>query len=306
LKFDIAAIGEPLFELNQQPDGRFLPGFGGDTSNVAIAAARLRARTAYITKLGADVPGNALLELWQREGVDTRAVSRIETAPTGLYLVTHSAQGHAFTYYRKDSAASRLTPADVPQEIVKNAKFLHVSAISQAISSSARECVSLAIDVAAKSGVAVSYDTNLRLKLWDIDEARAVIDATARQAAILKTSQDDAIRLTGESEPLLIARYYHNLGSIAVIVTLGPLGVFVSTRGSEILVPGFKVVAVDATGAGDAFTGALLAELCREQSLAQAARFANAAAALSTRGYGAVAPLPKRQEVEVFLTDPIG
>ena len=106
MKYDIVALGEPLYELNQQPDQRFLAGFGGDTSNVAIAASRLGAKCAYVTKIGSDAPGDAFMDLWAAEGVDTRGVSRSEFAPTGLYLVTHSAKGHAFSYYRKGSAAS--------------------------------------------------------------------------------------------------------------------------------------------------------------------------------------------------------
>src|SRR3954452_21779972 len=99
---DIVAIGEPLYELNQQPDGQFLPGFGGDTSNVAIAAARLGANVAYVTKLGSDAFGDAIAGLWKTEGVDASRVTRHETAPTGLYIVTHSAAGHRFSYCRKD------------------------------------------------------------------------------------------------------------------------------------------------------------------------------------------------------------
>src|SRR5262245_40218518 len=134
MNFDVVAIGEPLYELNQQPDGRFLPGFGGDTSNVVIAASRLGARTAYVSKLGQDPFGDAIAELWSNEGVDASHVTRHPTGPTGLYLVTHDERRHHFFYYRKHSAASLLTPADIPANFVGAAGFLHISGISQAIS----------------------------------------------------------------------------------------------------------------------------------------------------------------------------
>ena len=107
-------------------------------SNVTIAAARLGCRSAYVSMLGSDPFGDAIEALWRAEGVDTAYVTRHPTAPTGLYLVTHNERGHHFSYYRKGSAASLLTPSDVPADQIAMAKFLHVSGISQAISASAQ------------------------------------------------------------------------------------------------------------------------------------------------------------------------
>lgn len=301
MTFDVVGLGEPLFELNQQPDGRFLQGFGGDTSNATIAAARLGAKAAYITKIGSDAPGEAFLALWRAESVDTQGVTRSDMAPTGLYLVTHGPQGHQFSYYRKGSAASALVPRDIPEALIADARYLHFSAVSQAISGTAREAVAQAIDYAKRHGASISYDTNLRLKLWRLDEAKPVIAETSRHARILKTSLDDAEGLTGLSEPSAIAQHYHALGSQIVVVTLGAAGVLVSSGGAPLVIPAHQVDFKDATGAGDAFSGAFLAELCRGRPVAEAARFANAAAALSTEGYGAVAPLPRRAAVEALL-----
>jgi 2-dehydro-3-deoxygluconokinase len=303
LTAEIVGLGEPLFELSQRPDGLFLPGFGGDTSNVVIAAARLGVRAAYITRLGRDAPGDALLQLWGEEGLDISAVARDERAPTGLYLVTHGPKGHQFSYYRTGSAASYLTPDDVPEGVVSGAKFLHVSAISQAISASAEQTVAHAIDIAEKLEVAVSYDTNFRLRLWPIDRARQVICATAKKATILKTAADEAEVLTGVIQPSEIAELFHGLGCKIVVVTRGSDGVLVSSNEGQFDVAGHRIDCVDATGAGDALTGAFLASLCKGQNLQEAAHFANAAAALSTRGYGAVAPLPRQRDVEMFLRE---
>ena len=180
-------------------------------------------------------------------------------------------------------------------------RYLHVSAISQAISATARESVAHAVGLLAGGGGQLCYDTNLRLKLWTLDEARREIEATARHATILKTSQEDGAVLTGLTDVADIARYFRSLGSQTVIVTQGADGVYVASGDDSFHVAGRQVAAVDATGAGDGFTGALLAELCRGQPLRQAVTFANAAAALSTLGYGAVAPLPRREQVAAFL-----
>lgn len=301
MQVDIVALGEPLYELNQQPDGRFLPGFGGDTSNVAIAAARLGSRTAYISKLGNDPFGDAIAALWKTENVDQTGVGRHATAQTGLYLVTHNARGHQFSYYRKGSAASLLAPADIPEALMSRAKFVHVSGISQAISDSACEAVTHAIGIARSQGVQVSYDTNLRTRLWPIGDAKATIEATAAVSDLTKTSLEDAEALTGLTEPQSIAAHFLKLGAATVVITLGAQGVHVATAAEQLRIPGYQVAAIDATGAGDAFTGALLSELARGNDLIASARFANAAAALSTLGYGAVDPLPRRKDVETFL-----
>src|SRR5687767_8887462 len=133
---DIVAIGEPLFELNQGKDEQvFRPGHGGDTSNCVVAAARQGARVGYVTAIGADQFGDSFMKLWAAEGVDTTAVKRSGSAHTGLYFVTHGPDGHVFSYMRAGSAASRMTPEDVPADLIRSAGILHSSGISQAISS---------------------------------------------------------------------------------------------------------------------------------------------------------------------------
>jgi len=297
----IVALGEPLYELNRRPDGLYLPGFGGDTLNVAIAAARLGARAAYVTRLGGDVFGDELAALMQREGLDTSGVARDPDAPTGLYFVTHGASGHVFTYRRAGSAASLMRPGDIAPQRFSGVGFFHASGISQAISDSAAETVASAIGLARAAGARVSFDTNYRPRLWPVSRARPAIARAAAAAHVLKTSAEDCEALIGTGDPAAIAGHFLGLGAEAVIVTLGAEGVALATAAERCRLPGFRVAAVDATGAGDAFTGALLAELIRGEPLAAAARFANAAAALSTLGYGAIAPLPDRAAVTAFL-----
>jgi 2-dehydro-3-deoxygluconokinase len=298
---DIVALGEPMIEFNEEPDGRYRQGFGGDTSNAAVAAARLGARVRYLTQVGTDRFGDLLMALWQREEVDTVFVARHPTAATGVYVVNHTQTGHVFTYLRAGSAASRMTPADLPEAAFASAQFLHVSAISQAISLSARETVARAITFAKSAGAKISYDTNLRLRLWSLDDARATIAATAAKADILKTSIEDAAQLTGLGAPDAVADHYLAAGTGLVVVTLGADGVLAATRNRRETLPAFKVAAVDATGAGDCFAGALLARLVAGDQAMPAVRFANAAAALATTGYGAVAPLPTLRAVRELI-----
>src|SRR6478609_2258674 len=163
----IVALGEPLIEFNRpkEGDGRtWLQGFGGDSQNVAIAATRQGATAGYITSLGQDWMGDAFLELWKTEGLDASKVTRHPTAPTGVSFVTHGPAGHKFDYLRKGSAASLMKPEDLPGDYITSARVLHVSAIGQAISESARATCDAAINLARANGVKVSYDTNLRLR----------------------------------------------------------------------------------------------------------------------------------------------
>lgn len=297
---DIVCLGEPLIEFNRpkEGDGRtWLQGFGGDSQNVAIAAARQGASAGYLTGVGQDWMGDAFLDLWKSEGVDASRVTRHPTAPTGVSFVTHSVAGHKFDYLRKNSAASLMTPETLAADYIAGAKFFHLSAIGQAISDSARQTCDAAIDAARKAGVKVSYDTNLRLRLWDLDVARSVIDATIARCDVALPSLDDSQQLTGMQEPDAIADYYLKLGAPLVALKMGSEGVLLAAGRDRFRLPAHRVEPVDATGAGDTFDGAFLARLLAGDDPQTAARYANVAAALSTMGYGAVTPMPRRAEV---------
>jgi 2-dehydro-3-deoxygluconokinase len=302
---DILCMGEPMLEFNQMPvgpDGRrlYLEGFGGDASNAAIAAARSGARVGMVTALGSDRAGEAFRALWREEGVDDSAVPTDPAAPTGIYFVTHDAQGHHFTFHRKGSAAARLGPEALPEAAIRKAKVLHLSGITLGISEASCDAAFRAMEIAHESRAQVSLDTNLRLRLWPLARARACIHAAASMADLMFPSLEDAQALTGLQDADAIADAYLKLCP-RVLLKLGPEGVLVATRQERMRVPGFRVQAVDATGAGDTFAGAFLASLLSGADWQDAARYANAAAALSTRGYGAVAPIPRRAEVERFL-----
>lgn len=304
---DVAALGEAMLEFNQTApgDARYLLGFGGDTSNVAIAAARAGARAAYISRIGADAFGERLLDLWATEGVDAQAIERDAAAPTGIYFVTHGTNGHEFSYLRAGSAASRMTPSWLLEgpaaQAIASARFLHVSGISLAISTSACDTVYAAMRLARESGTRVAFDSNLRLKLWPLDRARACIGQAVALCDVFLPSLEDVTALTGLSDPDVIADWGHGLGAAQVVLKLGAQGVLVSAQGERRRIPAFPVPLVDATGAGDCFCGNLLAQLAAGAAVFDAARYANAAAALAVQGFGAVAPLPRPDAVRALL-----
>ncbi len=301
---DIVCLGEPLIEFNRprEGDGRtWLQGFGGDSQNVAIAAARQGASAGYLTSLGQDWMGDAFLELWKAEGVDASRVTRHATAPTGVSFVTHTQAGHKFDYLRKNSAASLMQPDTLASDYIAKARFFHLSAIGQAISESACATCDAAVSAARAAGVSVSYDTNLRLRLWDLDTARQTIHATAARCDIVLPSLDDSQQLTGLKAPDAIVDFYLELGAPVVALKMASEGCLIATPTERFRLPPHRVTAVDATGAGDTFDGAFLARLLAGDDLEAAGRYANVAAALSTQGYGAVTPIPRRAEVLAAL-----
>jgi 2-dehydro-3-deoxygluconokinase len=304
--FDVVGLGEPLVEFNQTRPGQpeFLQGYGGDTSNAIIAAARQGARCAYVTRVGADAFGEQLMQLWREENVDIGGVMIDPHAHTGLYFVQHGPQGHVFSYMRHGSAASRMNPEDLRHGVVERAAFLHVSGISLAISASACDTVFAAIERARSAGTQVCLDSNLRLRLWPVDRARAILREAMRLADIFLPSMDDMRHLTGHTDPAATLDWIRATGASGVIVLkLGADGAILDDGQQRHTVPGMAVKAVDATGAGDCFAGALLARRARGDAWTAAVRYANAAAALSTQGFGAVQPLPTPPQVEAFLQE---
>lgn len=298
---DIICLGEPLAEFNRQPDGRWLEGFGGDVSNVAIAAARQGARSGIATRLGRDGFGDALMALWAREGVNSKAVSRDDHGPTGLYFVRHGPDGHDFEYRRAGSAASRMGPDALPLDAIRASRLLHLSGISQAISTEAADAGFTAIAAAREAGAAVSYDPNLRLALWPLDRARAVIHEAMRRVDIALPGLDDARMLTGLEEPQAIAQFYLDLGARIVALTLGADGALVADAERMVRIAPRKVELVDASGAGDCFDGCFLSQWLETDDIEKAGRYANTAASLAVTGYGAVDPIPRAEEVRAAL-----
>ncbi len=298
----LVCLGEPLMEFNQSGrDGGYLPFHGGDTANCAVAAARQGCPVGYVSRLGCDDFGASFRALWTEENIDHRFVADHPTAPTGLYFVHHGPGGHRFSYRRAGSAASLLTPDDIPLAYLQGAWVLQLSGISLAISPSACDAGFHAMASAREAGVRVAFDTNWRQALWPLPRAKAIIHAAVALCHIALPGYDDAVALTGLQDPDAIVDCYLGLGPEVVALTLGSGGVLVATGDERRRLPAHAVTPLDATGAGDAFDGAFLAEVINGRDPFAAARYANVAAALATEGYGAVPPIPRRGQVEAAL-----
>ncbi|HEX6325294.1 MAG TPA: sugar kinase [Jiangellaceae bacterium] len=302
---DVLSLGEAMVELSAREQVRlrdartFDLGWGGDTSNVAVAVSRLGRASSYVTRVGDDEFGANLLDLWRHEGVDTTGVGVDPGRPTGLYLLSRPPEGpHSFTYYRAGSAASAMQPADLPTQLLRRARIVHTSGITQAIGAGPCDAAFAALRTAREAGVTTSYDPNLRPALWSLDRAQAVIMATLALADIALPSLEDARALTGLDDPGAIADELLGKGPQVVALKLGAAGALVADADRQTIVAPFEVAAVDPAGAGDTFDAAFLTAWLDGNEPAECAEFANAAAALTTTGVGCVGPIPTREAVD--------
>lgn len=287
-----------MVEFVRQPDGvTFLQGFGGDTSNAAIAAARQGAAVGYVTAVGTDRFGDDLMALWARERIDTSLVVRDPSAPTGIYFIDPDPAARHFTYYRQGSAASRMTPAALDPARIAGAAALHISGITLAVSSDLRATALAAAGMVRDAGGTVSLDTNLRRQLWSLDEARAHLGAAMRLAGIVVTSIDDQQALSGIGDPAAIANAIHAIGPEIVAVTLGGDGAWLSHAGEGRPIPAAPSDPVDSTGAGDTFAGTFLAWWLETGDPVRAAHLAAIAAAATVSALGAIPAIPDRSQV---------
>ena len=294
---EILCFGEPLFEFNEQEDGMFLPSHGGDTSNCAVAAARLGASAGILARVGNDRFGESFLEFWRRERVDLSGAALVEGEFTGIYFVSHGPSGHEFTYYRAGSASCNWTPSALPFALIRNTKIFHFSGIGLAISDGSAETAFAAMRTARKAGAKISFDPNYRPQLLSPERAKELFRRGLQNCDIALPGIADVELLFGLSDPDEAIDYFFSLGCEIVALTLGNEGAVVATQSDRNRIPPHSVSAVDATGAGDTFDGAFLAEIASGGNPLQCAVFANAAAALSTRGFGATNPMPNRRDV---------
>lgn len=309
---DVVAMGETMVQLNAFTSGplRYINYFekhaAGTESNFAVGMVRMGYSAGWISRLGDDEFGRYILNFLRGEGVDVSRVLFDPEAPTGIYFIQrdYPVPGKSVVYYyRRGSAASGLKPDDVDVDYVASAKIFHTTGITLALSESCRKAVLKAIDSARSGGAEVSFDTNIRLKLWSPDEARKVIMDYIGLCDIIFTDLQDAKILSGEDDHHKAADRFLRLGPHTVVVKLGEEGAYAATSKDEnVMKKAFKVPVVDVVGAGDAFDAAFISCRLKGGSLERCLELANAAGALCVTVRGDVEAIPTLEDVERFLT----
>jgi sugar/nucleoside kinase (ribokinase family) len=303
---DVLTVGEAMALLIAQQVGplesvsSFTRATAGAELNVAVGLSRLGHRVAYLSRLGADSFGRHLRAFMDAEGLDTGSVATDPAHPTGFMLKSLVADGSdpAIEYYRKGSAASHLGPQDLPA--TATARHLHLTGISPGVSASLRELVFALAQQARQAGRTVSFDPNLRPRLWASEaEMRDTLNALAAQADWVLPGLSEGRLLTGADSAEGIARFYLDRGARAVVVKLGPTGSYVATAdGVSATVPGVPVArVVDTVGAGDGFAVGVISALLEGLSPEQAAERGNRIGARVVQFPGDCDGLPTRAEL---------
>lgn len=306
---DVVTLGETMMLFTPKSTGlmRYAGDFSskiaGAESNVAIGLARLGHQAGWISRLGNDEFGERIQSFIRGEGVDVSQVTFDDTAATGLYFKEKvTANELRLQYYRHDSAASRMVATDIDEKYIANAKFLHVTGITPALSEGCYETVLTAIDYAKQNGVTVVFDPNLRRKLWDEDKARKVLRALSGMADIVLPGIDEAEFIFGKSTPEKLAKNFYDNGASKVILKLGKQGAYFLSEESSGFVEGFPVEqVVDPVGAGDGFAAGCLSGLVDELGLAEVVRRGNAVGAMVTMVDGDVEGLPEKRRLDNFI-----
>lgn len=293
----IYAIGEALIDLLPTEDGHFSAQVGGAPLNAACAAARLGAEVALIARLSNDGFGQKIKATLKEFGVGTAQLKTDEGRPTALAVVSLDAAGErSFSFYRENTADTALSAEDLADFSPKAGDVLHFCSV--ALSSEAgRAAHRLAIEKVRAAGGRVYFDVNVRLPLWPSAEACAAAVAEFLPLAdMVKVSDDELPHLGKTAEELFV-------GEVSdVVVTRGAHGAMWLQRGETIAeCAGFAVPVADTTGAGDAFSGAMLTLLGDERSHEEKLRLACACGALATTRRGALSSLPTLAHVQELL-----
>jgi 2-dehydro-3-deoxygluconokinase len=304
---DVVALGETMvLFLAQQPGplreaSTFSRHIAGAESNVAVGVCRLGGTSGFISRLGDDEFGRVILHRLRGEGVDVSQVVMDASAPTGLVIRERREAGPVdVLYYRRGSAASRLSPADLDASYIGAARYLVLSGITPALSASCRETVYAAAEIARAAGVKVVFDPNMRLKLWSAEEARPVLRDLIARADLVLPGLEEAELLTGSGSPLEAARDLLRLGPRMVIVKLGAAGALAVTEGACLEAPAEALPRiVDPVGAGDAFAAGFLAGQLREMDLPASLALANRCGAHAMLVQADQEGLPRWEEVAV-------
>jgi len=282
----IPALGETLTGT----DFFMVP--GGKGANQAVAAAKLGAEVIFVAKLGKDVFASKSLENFASVNINTKHIEQLDGVPSGTAIIAVDDNGENIIIVIP-GANGQLKPADVE----KAKSDIANAAVVVAQLEVPMETVMQAAKTAKENSVTFILDPAPAKPLSD--ELLAMVD-------IIKPNETEAEILTGmkvtdQESAGRAADALLDKGVGTVIITLGDKGALVATNDGKELIRGFKVEAVDSTAAGDAFTGSLAYGLSNGSTLKEAARYANAAAAISVTRLGAQPSMPTRQEVDAFL-----
>ena len=272
----------------------FTYGPGGKGSNQAVAAKRAGADVNMVTKIGNDPYGGLMLEFYKAEGINSGLVLKDNENSTGIALILVDENSGENTILVVPGACHNITSADVDsaEDTIKNSAMLMVQ-------------LEVNIDATLKA-MRLAYKNSVPI-IMNPAPAQKLDDSIYKMVDFLTPNETEAEILTGiKTDSMtnikLAADWLFKKGVKNVIITMGSDGIYIKNNELEAIVPAFKVQAVDTTGAGDAFNGCLAVALMEGLNIIDAAKFANAGAALSVTKIGTAPAMPFREEIENFIS----
>lgn len=308
---DVVTIGETMAAMTADGVGslkyqnNFSKHIAGAESNVAIGVKRLGFNSGWISKLGEDPLGDYVEFFVRGEGVDVSQVTRDKEHRTGLLIKEmHTTKEPKVFYYRGNSAASHLSKNDINEDYIKNAKHLHLTGITPALSDSAQGAFFEALKIARENNLKISFDPNLRFKLWENTEKmkEVMLDIIPRVNILLPGIEEGEV-LLGVSDPEEIIKGFYEMmdpGSLIVLKTGSDGALYYNGNQIEHAEPYCVDNIVDLIGAGDAFASGLIAGLLRDMSIKEAVELANLVGALCITIKGDIEGLPTWEQVKVY------
>lgn len=307
---ELVTIGETMVVFDSVSNGplRYASNYtchtGGAETTVAVGVVRQGHTAGWISSLGNDEFGMLIRRTFMGEGVDLSQVTFSDTHPTGIFFRQAAGNGEFRNfYYRKNSAASVMTPDMLNEDYIASAKILHVTGITLAVSKQAAETTIRAMEIAKKHGVTVCFDPNLRLKMWTLEKARAMINSLWHLVDIALPGVEEGEQLFGEGDPDKIAEIIQGYGVKHVVVKIGADGAIGYSEGRKIVSPGFQVKhVVDAFGAGDSFAAGIISGKLKGWLLEDTLRYANAIGAMAVSAPGNIEAVPTYEQVIKYMS----
>ena len=307
---DCVTIGETMvaFSSKENEPIRYATTFekylAGAESNLAVGLAKLNKKAGWISKTGDDEFGEFILRELRAENVDVSQVIKCKTNPTGImFKQCITGQETKVLYYRENSAATTLAKHEIPLDYIKSAKILHITGITPAISPTAKEMVIEAVTFARNSGMQISFDPNIRLKLWSKQEAKKFLTKLLPLSSIVLIGDEEAEILLDTKEPKEVERKLRDLGVKKIALKLNSKGAYVADETDSYFIPPIETKVVDSVGAGDAFGAGFLCGILENEPIERCGKMGALMGALAVSTQSDTVRLSSREIFDNMLNN---
>ena len=302
-KVDIAIIGECLIELSSNgtlaDTSTLNKYFGGDTVTTAVAIARLGGKVTYVTKVGNDGFSEFILSSLNKENIDTSLITSNEEQ-NGMYIVSRTPEKKELLYYKRKTAATKLSIDDLNEDCIKKLKLVYSTGVVQSLSASSRKLVHNAFKLAKENDVMTAYDPNYTSCFMNSTDTKEYFEEIVDYTDIIFLSlKNDAERLYDVESIDKVMNYFWDKGvKIVVVKSHIDNGYYTGYKGDISFTEFYNTSkAIDTTASGDVFNGGFLYAITNGYAPAEATKFAAVVSGLQTQNFGAIQSIPYLKNV---------